>query len=175
MDKEQLLRDAQAAPAKPQLADHADAVRELRQKGYSWREVAEFLNERGVQTDHTRVYRTFGETNREREVQSRPVDLLRITFLGQRLTKRKKSWNVVEIDLPSRFNEPITVTGYAWGTEAPTFAVGEGDALQAKDAVLVIKSGGAYPMAYIQAQILTEAGEWSAQEVYVVPKWEALL
>ena len=34
---------------------------ELRRKGYSWREIADFLVEKGVKTDHSRVYRVMIE------------------------------------------------------------------------------------------------------------------
>ena len=59
MDKDKVLAAAKAAPQKIQLEEFRDAVETLREKGYTWREIADFLNEQGVQTDHTRVYRTF--------------------------------------------------------------------------------------------------------------------
>ena len=54
---EELLRDALAAPAKTDLAPHIDAIKALREKKWSWREIAEFLKERGVETDHTKLLR----------------------------------------------------------------------------------------------------------------------
>ena len=38
---------------------HKDAVSVLRQKGYTWREIAEFLTDQGVQVDHTTLFRLF--------------------------------------------------------------------------------------------------------------------
>jgi hypothetical protein len=57
MTERDLLRDALAAPDKGKLERHRPAILELRRKSYSWREIAEFLNERGVTTDHTKVFR----------------------------------------------------------------------------------------------------------------------
>lgn len=54
---EELLRDALAAPARTDLAPHVDAIRALREKKWSWREIADFLRERGVETDHTKLLR----------------------------------------------------------------------------------------------------------------------
>lgn len=62
MPDDAILRDAQTAPAKGSLEPHAEAIRVLRGKGYSWREIAQFLAERGVATDHTAVYRFFTRT-----------------------------------------------------------------------------------------------------------------
>lgn len=57
MTESELLRDALAAPDKGTLERHRQAILELRRKSYSWREIAEFLNQRGVTTDHTKVFR----------------------------------------------------------------------------------------------------------------------
>lgn len=52
-----ILNDAIAAPTKLTAEAHLETVKVLRTKGYSWREIADFLNERGVSTDHTAVFR----------------------------------------------------------------------------------------------------------------------
>ena len=52
---EAVLEEARQAPARTDLAPHLDAIKTLRQKKWSWREVAEFLRERGVDTDHTKL------------------------------------------------------------------------------------------------------------------------
>ncbi len=57
-----VLRDALAAPDKGSLSRHRDAILELRRKGYSWREIAEFLCHRGVTTDHSKVFRFITKT-----------------------------------------------------------------------------------------------------------------
>jgi hypothetical protein len=54
---DRILDDAQSAPTKGTLEAHREAILLLRSKRYTWREIAEFLAERGVQTDHTKIYR----------------------------------------------------------------------------------------------------------------------
>jgi len=53
-----VLEAARRAPTKEQdLRKHTEAITTLRDKGYTWREVAAFLNEHGVVTDHTKLLR----------------------------------------------------------------------------------------------------------------------
>ena len=52
-----VLEEARQAPARADLSAHLDAINTLREKKWSWREVAEFLKERGVDTDHTKLIR----------------------------------------------------------------------------------------------------------------------
>jgi hypothetical protein len=59
MNKIDLVAAAQSAPAKRGLLEHREAVRILRAKGYAWRDIAKFLADNGVITDHTTLYRTF--------------------------------------------------------------------------------------------------------------------
>jgi hypothetical protein len=53
----ELLREARSIPARDTLTEHRETIEVLRTKKYSWREIAEFLSERGVDTDHTRLFR----------------------------------------------------------------------------------------------------------------------
>ena len=57
MKPSDLLKLAEAAPGKSSLEDHRHAILVLRDKGYTWREIALFLSEKGVSADHTSVYR----------------------------------------------------------------------------------------------------------------------
>ena len=58
LDPDVLLDEAQkAAPRRTKLAPYLESIRTLRDKQWSWREIAEFLRERGVVTDHTRLLR----------------------------------------------------------------------------------------------------------------------
>src|SRR5688572_9861230 len=57
MKRQNVLRDAKSAPLKEGLEAHRQSILVLRDKGYTWREIATFLNERGVAADHTAVYR----------------------------------------------------------------------------------------------------------------------
>lgn len=52
-----LLAKAKAAPRKTKLDDHLDAINALRDKQYTWREIAVFLTENGIETDHTALFR----------------------------------------------------------------------------------------------------------------------
>lgn len=54
---ESVLNEALNAPQRGDLALYVDAIKALRDKKWSWREIAEFLTERGVETDHTKVLR----------------------------------------------------------------------------------------------------------------------
>ena len=53
----EMLRDAKQAPARETLAAHKETITTLRQKNYTWREIAEFFRERGMQTDHSKLFR----------------------------------------------------------------------------------------------------------------------
>ena len=152
-NQEDILAAAKAAPAKVQLEAYREAVEELRQKGYTWREIADFLTERGVQADHTRVYRTFGQARKDRQKESRPVEVMRVTYLGERLTKKGKTWKLMEIELASRLDKPVTVTGYVWGMGTPAFARGTNETLSCRNAMLVYKSGNSFPTAHIKAEL----------------------
>lgn len=175
MNLEKILADAKAAPPKVMLEEYREAVEELRKKGFSWRGIADFLSERGVETDHTRLYRLFGQPKKQRRTESRPVEISRITYIGEQMTRKKRKWKVMEIEMPSKLGQPITVIGYIWGTDAAGFALGDGDTIEFREATLVTKIGGGFPLAYIKAEFRAEGDYWSPHEAYIVPKWEAIL
>lgn len=52
-----ILNEALEAPSKSDLEEHLKTIRTLRRKKYTLREIAEFLTERGVQTDHSKIAR----------------------------------------------------------------------------------------------------------------------
>jgi transposase len=52
-----ILDDAKKQPSKIHLEDYREIIEVLRDKGYTWREVATFLNDRDVQVDHTTIYK----------------------------------------------------------------------------------------------------------------------
>ncbi len=175
MSREKILAAAKAAPAKVQLEDHREAVYRLRDKGFTWREIADFLTEQGVPTDHTRVYRTFGKEPKVRRTDTREVEISRMHFVGERKTKKNNSWNVFEIEVPSQLGQPITLVGYAWGTNVARPEVGDQNAVAFRDATLVIRTGDGYPTACIKAELQTEDQSWTQSDLYIQPKWEALL
>lgn len=61
-----LLKQAKAAPEKQSLAAHSEAVLVLRDKGYTWREIAQFLGERGISADHTSIFRLVSKTKEKK-------------------------------------------------------------------------------------------------------------
>ncbi len=176
MDHDELLAAAKAAPAKVRLAEYREVVQELRGKGFTWREVADFLTERGVPTDHTWVYRTFGKKKKTRHVESQPVEIARARYVGTRETKKRNgAWNLLEIELPSTLDQPIPVVAFFWAKGAAKLELGDESTVAVRDATLVTKSGGSFPMAYIKAELRAVGDEWSPQEMYILPKWEVLI
>lgn len=174
MNRDKILAAAKAAAPKVRLEEHREAVQELRDKGFTWREIADFLTEQGVPTDHTRVYRTFGKTPKTRRKESRHIEISRIKYVGERKTKKNNFWNVMELELPSKLGA-MTVVGYAWGTGTAKLAVGDDSSISCRDATLVVKTGDGFPTASIQAEFQREGDFWAAQEVYIMPKWESLI
>lgn len=54
---EQILEAARRAPKRLSAGNYLEAVQELRAKNWSWREIASFLREQGVETDHSKLIR----------------------------------------------------------------------------------------------------------------------
>ena len=174
MDAEQLLQEALEAPVKVQLEDHRAAVEALRTKGYSWREIADFLSERGVNTDHTRLYRTFGAAKRDRRTESKPVDVGTVRFLGDKQTKRGRTWKVLAVDLPSKLGRPLTMQGFLWGShEVPAEVDGE---LVLRAAQLVTRTGDrGFPTATLKAELQQKDDQWTPVEIFITPRWDLLI
>lgn len=56
---EELFLQAEAEADHRALAQYLDTIRVLRDKSFSYREIAEWLSERGVEADHNAVYRVY--------------------------------------------------------------------------------------------------------------------
>ena len=56
---EALFLEAESEPDQRSLAQYVDSIRLLRNKSFSYREIAEWLSERGVPADHNSVYRVY--------------------------------------------------------------------------------------------------------------------
>lgn len=71
-----MLEEAEAEANQRELADYRDTISLLRQKGFSFREIGEFLSKRGIFADHNAVYRVYTKfmTPDEREEESRIQD-----------------------------------------------------------------------------------------------------
>jgi len=54
-----LLKEAEREVAHGDLKNYATVIATLRKKGFSFREIAEWLNARGLETNHNAVYRVF--------------------------------------------------------------------------------------------------------------------
>ena len=54
-----LLEQAQNETGHSDLKSYAETIATLRRKGFSFREIADWLNARGVPTNHNAVYRVF--------------------------------------------------------------------------------------------------------------------
>jgi len=54
-----MFEEAEAEANQRELADYRDTISLLRQKGFSFREIGEFLTKRGVFADHNAVYRIY--------------------------------------------------------------------------------------------------------------------
>lgn len=59
-----ILKAAQSALPKDAMDSHLETIVTLREKGYTWREIAAFLTEHGVPTDHTKVFRLVAKHER---------------------------------------------------------------------------------------------------------------
>jgi hypothetical protein len=58
-DPELLFREAEREPDFRTLSAYVDSIRMLRDKGFSYRDIADWLSERGVDVDHNAVYRVY--------------------------------------------------------------------------------------------------------------------
>ena len=64
VDPQQLRTEAQMEPSRRGVADYAEAIRVLKEdKGFSFREIAVWLQERGLSADHNAVWRAYSKTN----------------------------------------------------------------------------------------------------------------
>jgi hypothetical protein len=53
------FREAEAETDRNLLRQYIDSIHLLREKGFSYREIAEWLTERGLSVDHNEVYREY--------------------------------------------------------------------------------------------------------------------
>lgn len=58
-DPEILFRQAEQEPDFQTLSAYVDSIQMLRDKGFSYRDIAHWLSERGVEVDHNAVYRVY--------------------------------------------------------------------------------------------------------------------
>jgi hypothetical protein len=65
-DPQQLRAEAEKEPSRRGLVDYSEAIRVLKEdKSFSFREIAAWLQQRGMNTDHNAVWRAYFKTNPE--------------------------------------------------------------------------------------------------------------
>jgi hypothetical protein len=63
-DPQRLRAEAEKEPSRRGLEDYSEAIRVLKEaKGFSFREIAAWLQQRGLNTDHNAVWRAYSRTN----------------------------------------------------------------------------------------------------------------
>jgi len=72
-----LLREAEEEPNYRDLSEYRPVIATLRGKGFSYREIAEWLSERGVELDHNAVYRLYTRnmSDHEAKMEDHEADL----------------------------------------------------------------------------------------------------
>jgi hypothetical protein len=72
-----LLREAEEEPNYRDLSEYCPVIATLRGKGFSYREIAEWLSERGVELDHNAVYRLYTRnlSDHEAKMEDQEADL----------------------------------------------------------------------------------------------------
>jgi hypothetical protein len=78
---EEILAEAHQAESRDTLKAHRKTIDLLRSKGYSWREIAEFLSERGVEADHTKLFRFMKQVTMQSELLEVPAFVAYATAL----------------------------------------------------------------------------------------------
>jgi hypothetical protein len=64
---EVLFRQAEQEPDFRALSAYVDSIHMLREKGFSYREIADWLSERGIDVDHNAVYRVYTNSLSDRD------------------------------------------------------------------------------------------------------------
>lgn len=53
---DEILKAAKSAPRRRKLDDYLKAILKLRAKGWTYRDIQQFLNEKGVKADHSTIF-----------------------------------------------------------------------------------------------------------------------
>lgn len=107
-----VLKEALQAPAKTDLAAYLEAIKALRSKKWSWREIADFLKERGVDTDHTKLIRFLQKHESSWVVPSCDAYFDALAML-RRQRKLKDSWWAMLLHHYQAHNRTVTYTELA--------------------------------------------------------------
>ena len=116
MKSDNILNEAQAAPVKGGLEMHRKAILLLRDKGYTWREIAHFLAQRGVKTDHTKIYRLINKLNSRKKQMTMPnADAYQKALTQINITDKQKLMLKAHFHAANRsitYTELATAAGY---------------------------------------------------------------
>ncbi|MEM7315522.1 MAG: hypothetical protein AAF497_20460 [Planctomycetota bacterium] len=107
---------------------------------------------------------------------SLPIEILKATFVGEKFKKSKRTWSVLELELPGKNIGPLRVKGFAWGGDSIHYAIGDDASVAIRNASLTTKSKSTgFPVAMINAEIRCEDDQWIGQEIYIAPIWDDLI
>lgn len=84
MKPDALLELANEMPSKFGVETYRDTICTLRRKGYTWREIADFVIEKGVKTDHTRIYRMMMEGDPLYDFDDAPLNIGGLLYESQK-------------------------------------------------------------------------------------------
>ena len=107
-----ILDKALKAPAKSSLEEHLSTIRTLRRKKYSWREVADFLTEHGVPTDHSKVFRVAQKYPEKWEVPGADAYYDALVSLDAKGKLNASAWAMVQFHFWAH-NRTVTYTQLA--------------------------------------------------------------
>ena len=176
MDIDKMLAEAKAAPEVKKLEEYAEAITVLREKNYSWRDIADFLNKRGVDTDHTRVYRLFNKTNEKKNVRRFPLEVLSARFVGEKQSKKKTAtFKIFEFSLPSTLGKPIKALGFIWDGDTINAKYEDGNLAIEKAEFVIKKPQHLTTTSYLLLTIQTLDDSTKQLKVYFQPAWEEIL
>jgi len=176
MEIEKMLAEAKATPEVKKLEEYAEVITVLREKNYSWRDIADFLNKRGVDTDHTRVYRLFNKPKEKKNVRKFPLEVLSARYIGEKQSKKKTAtFKIFEFSLPTTLGKPIKVLGFIWDGDTINANYKDGNLIIEK-AEFVIKIPQNFTMtSYLLLTIQTLNDSTKQLKVYFQPAWEEIL
>lgn len=90
-----VLEEALDASPRNDLHAYREAVKALRDKGYSWRETAEWLGQRGIPTDHTKLLRLWQKYGDRWQVPAAEAYIVALNQLRSTSQISKPQWDML--------------------------------------------------------------------------------
>jgi hypothetical protein len=107
-----VLEEALDANPRNDLHPYREAIKALRDKGYSWRESADWLGERGIRTDHTKLLRFWQKYGDRWQVPAAGAYLVALKHLRSQSQISKPQWDML-LFLYAAHNRTATYTQLA--------------------------------------------------------------